>query len=98
MTETKLFVFFSIHNTRVSNYIKNVDKKKACHEHSIPVNLIEHNVSFFCHFVFHNFNNSLFSSTFPAELKRADVESIHKRRTNRQLEAFQYSTNSFASL
>ena len=38
--------------------------KTACQEHDIPVKLIKSNKYLFSHFVYYNFNNSLFSSNF----------------------------------
>ena len=63
------------HILRIETYMKKKDlkfsfefgdkTKMACQEHDIPVKLIKSNKYLFSHFVYYNFNNSLFSSNFP---------------------------------
>ena len=42
----------------------------------------------FSYFKHHNFNNSLFSSTFPSELKKADIIPIHKKKSKFDIENY----------
>ena len=50
----------------------------------IPIKIIKDSINIFYEFVFHNFNNSIFDSSFPSTLKNADVIPvfINKDRTN----------------
>ena len=38
------------------------------------------NKDLFSHFIYHNFNNSLFSSNFPSNFKAADILPTHKKK------------------
>ena len=40
------------------------------------------------YFIYHNFNNSLFSSIFPSELKKADIIPIHKNKSKFDIENY----------
>ena len=86
---------------RIKNYMKEKDfnfsfefvdnpkiSKKACQEHDIPVKLIKSNKDLFSHFIYHNFNNSLFSSNFPANLKAADILPTHKKKDKSVIENY----------
>ena len=44
---------------------KSIRHKKACQEHDISVKLIKSNKDLLSHFIYHHFNNPLFSSNFP---------------------------------
>ena len=57
-----------------------LDSKKACQEHDIPVKLIKWNKDLFSHFIYHDFNNSLFSSNFLSNLKATDILPTHKKK------------------
>ena len=50
--------------------------------------LIKENKDLFSHFIHHNFNNSLFSSSFPPVLKRADVLPVHKKKSKTDIENY----------
>ena len=71
MKEKDLYFSFEfVDKPNISKEINKLDEKKACQEHDIPVKLIKSNKDLFSHFIYHNFNNSLFSSNFPlTELK-----------------------------
>ena len=60
--------------------LQNLDQKKAWQENDIPVKIKSHN-DIFSYFIHHNFNNSLLSSTFPSELKKAEIIPIHKKKS-----------------
>ena len=58
----------------MSTYIGNLDKNKSYQEDDIPTSFSgKENKDIFCHFIHHNFNNSLLISKFPADLEKADV-------------------------
>ena len=54
------FSFEFVDKPKISKEINKLDGKKACQEHDIPVKLIKSNKDLFSHFIYHNFNNSLF--------------------------------------
>ena len=58
--------------------MQNLDKKKTCQENDIPVNIIKSHKDIFPYFIHHNFYNSLFSSFFPSELKKAHIIPIYR--------------------
>ena len=72
------FEFFD--KQKNSKEINKLDEKKACQEHDIPIKLIKLNKDLFSHFIYHNFNNSLFSSNFLSNIKAADILQIHKKK------------------
>ena len=42
----------------------------------------------FSYFIHHSFNNSLFSSIFPQDLKKADIILIHKKKSKFDIENY----------
>ena len=60
----------------------------ACQEPDVPVKLIKSNKDLFSHFIYCNFNNSLFSSNFPSNLKAADILPIHKKKDKSDIENY----------
>ena len=61
--------------------LQNLDKKKMSQVNDIPVKIIKSHKDIFSYFIHHNFNNSLYSSIFPSELKKADIIPIHKKKS-----------------
>ena len=61
--------------------LQNLDKKKTCQENDIPIKIIKSHKDIFSYFIHHNFNNSVYSSIFPSELKKADIIPIHKKKS-----------------
>ena len=57
----------------ISKEINKLDGKKACQERDISVKLMKSNKDLFSHLIQHNFNNSLFSSNFPSNVRAADI-------------------------
>ena len=82
------FSFEFVDKPKISKEINKSDEKKACQEHDIPVKLIKSNKDLFSHFIYHNFNNSLFSSNFPSNLKAADVLPTHKKKDKSDIENY----------
>ena len=79
------FSFEFIDKPKISKEINKLDEEKASQEHDIPVKLIKSNKDLFSHFIYHNFNNSLFSSNFPSNLKAADNLPTHKKKDKSQI-------------
>ena len=68
--------------------LQNLDKKKICQENDIPVKIMKSHNDIFSYFIHHNFNNSLFSSVFSSELRKADNIPIHKRKRKFNIENY----------
>ena len=89
MKEKDLNFSFEFDNKpKISKEINKLDGKKACQKHDIPVKLIKLNKDLFSHFIYHNFNNSLFSSNFPTILKAADILPTHKNKDKSVIENY----------
>ena len=82
------FSFEFVDKPKISKEINKLDYKKACQEHNIPVKLIKSNKKFFSHFIYHNFNNSLFKSSFPSNSKAADILPTHKKKDKSDVENY----------
>ena len=59
--------------------LEKLDPKKTSQMNDIPVKVIKENKDIVAFFIYHNFNNSLSSSTFPTALKYADVKPVFKK-------------------
>ena len=70
------FSFKYVTRNEIAKEIQILDRKKACQESDIPVKLIKNNLDVISPFIYNNFNNSLFSSCFPSELKNANVPKM----------------------
>ena len=82
------FSFEFVDKPKISKEINKLDRKKACQENDIPVKLIKSNKDLFSHFIFHNSNNSLFSSNFSLKLKSSRYSAnIYKKNTSQILRA-----------
>ena len=89
MKEKDLYFSFEfVVKPNISKEINKLDEKKACQEHDVPVKLIKSNKDLFSHFIYHNFNNSLFSSNFPLNLKAADILPTHKKKGKSDIENY----------
>lgn len=66
----------------MSKHIGNLDKNRSCKEEDISVRLIKERL--FCHFICHNFSNTVFIPKFPTNRKKRDVIPVHgkKGKTN----------------
>ena len=56
-----------------------------CKEYDIPLCLVKGNSSLLGHFTFHILSNSLYSSKFPLELKRADIKTAHSEKLRKKI-------------
>ena len=54
----------------------------------IPAKIIKSHNDIFSYFIHHNFNNSLFSSIFLSELKKAGIIPIHKNKSKLDIENY----------
>ena len=89
MKEKDLYFSFEfVNKPKISKEINKLDEKNACQQHDIPVKLIKSNKDLFSHFLYHNFNNSLFSSNFPSNLKAADILPTHKKKDKSDIENY----------
>ena len=79
------FLFSFETKNKILVEIHNLDKKKACQENDIPVEIIEDNIEIFSEFIFHNFNNSVYNATFVSELKNADVIPVFKKKRKTEI-------------
>ena len=88
MTDKDMSFSFN-YTTQEKTYktLENLDKK-TCQEIDIPVKIIESQNDISSYFIHHNFNNSLFSSLFPSELKKADIIPIHKKKSKLDIENY----------
>ena len=82
------FSFEFVDKPKISKKINHLNSKKACQEHDIPIKLIKSNKHFFSHFIYHSFNNSLFSSSFPSKLKAADILPTQKKNNKSVIENY----------
>ena len=80
------FSFEFVNKPNISKEINKLDSKEACQEHDIPVKLIKPNKNLFYHLVYHNFNDSLFSYSFPSSLKVADILPTRKKKGKTDIE------------
>ena len=88
MPKDLYFSFEFVDEPKISKEINKSDRKKAFQEHDIPVKLIKSNKDLFSHFIYHNYNNSLFSSNFPSNLKVADILPTHKKKDKSDIENY----------
>ena len=89
MKEKDLYISFEfVDKPKISKEINKLDRRKACKEHDIPVKLIESNKDLFSHFICHKFNNSLFSSNFPSNLKAVGILPTHKMKDKLDIENY----------
>ena len=79
-TSTLLFPFKLIVRKKIFNELQKLKNKKACQGSDIPVKIIKENIDIITDFIYSNFNNSLFSSCRPSNLKNADITPMFKKR------------------
>ena len=72
-TNNLSFSFKFIDIKKIFNALKKLKSKKACQGSDIPVKIIKENINIVTNCIYNNFNNSLFSSYFPSNLKNADI-------------------------
>ena len=60
----------------------------TCQENDIPVKIIKPHKDIFSYFIHHNFNNPVYKSVFPSEMKKADIIPIHKKKSKFDIENY----------
>ena len=75
-TNNLSFSFKFIDRKKIFNELQKLKSKKACQGSDIPVKIIKENIDIITNFIYNNFNNSLFSSYFPSNLKNADITPV----------------------
>ena len=73
------FFFKFINRNKIFNELQKLKSKIACQGSDIPVKTIKENINIITNFIYNNFNNSLFSSHFPSDLKNADITTVFKK-------------------
>ena len=82
------FSFSYTTKENISKALKNLDQKKACQGNDIPVKMIKFSDDIVSDFIYHNYNNSLFSTIFPSVLQKADISPIHKKKSKLDIENY----------
>ena len=82
------FSFEFVKKQKISKEINKLDGEKACQEHDSLVKLIKSNKDLFFYFIYHSFNNCLFSSNFPSNLKVADVLPTDETKDKSDIENY----------
>ena len=82
------FSFEFVKKQKISKEINELDGEKACQEHDSLVKLIKSNKDLFFYFIYHSFNNCLFSSNFPSNLKVADVLPTDETKDKSDIENY----------
>ena len=70
------FSFRFIDRKKIFNELQKLKSKKPCHGNDIPVKIIQEKINIITDFIYNNFNNSLFSSYSPSNLKIADITLV----------------------
>ena len=83
------FKFPTINEVKKS--IKNFDPKKASQKEDICISILKTNADFFANYVCNDINASISSSTFPNQLKEADVIPAHKKKSKLSKENYRDS-------
>ena len=74
------FSFTFIDRKKTFNELQKLKSKEACQGNDIPVKIIKENINIITDFIYNNFNNSLFSSYFPSNLKNADITPVFLKK------------------
>ena len=85
-TNNLSFSFNSVNRNKICNELQKLKSKKACQGSDILVKIIKENVDIITDFIDNNFNNSLFGSYFPSDLKNADITPVFKKKIVKTLE------------
>ena len=75
-TSNLSFSFKFIDRKKIFNELQKLKSKKACQGSDKPVKIIKENNEIITDFFNKNFNNSLFSSYVPSNLKNTDVTPV----------------------
>ena len=87
-TNNLSFSFKSIDRKKIFNELQKLKSKKACQGSDTPVKIIKEHIDIITDFIYNNFNNSLFSSYFPSNLKNADITPVLKKKDRENVENY----------
>ena len=73
------FSFEFTSNEEIVKEVNSLKIRKASQKVDIPIRIIKENIDIVSYFLYHNFNNLLSCSTFPAAMKYTEVTPIHKK-------------------
>ena len=75
-TNNLSFSFKFIDRKKIFNELQKLKSKKACQISDIPVKIIKENINVITDFIYSSFDNLLFRSYFPSDLKNADITAV----------------------
>ena len=78
--DTKVFLFKYFRVYDVNREINNVNSKKVTQKGSIPVKILKWNLDIIALALTGSFNENIKNSTFPNELKNADISLVYKKK------------------
>ena len=64
---------------KVSREITSLNNSTACPKYTIPPRVVKENIDMFACKLHNDFNNSIYFSNFPCNLKKADITPAHKK-------------------
>ena len=73
-----LFKYFNVED--VKREINNISSKKATPKGDIPVKILKWNFDIIAPVLTECYNQNIKNSTFPNELKKADISSVYKKK------------------
>ena len=73
---------------KIFKELQKLKSKKACQGSDIPVKIIKENINIVTNCIYNNFNNSLFSSYFPSNLKNADITPVFRKQDRENVENY----------
>ena len=82
------FSFNYVTKEKILGEINKLDATKSCQDGDIPLKIVMNNIDMFSNFLYNNLNNSLFSSIFPSEFKKADIIPIFKNKDHSNKENY----------
>ena len=75
------FSFSLVERDEIIKEINNLKTNKTTQSTNIPTELIKENSDIFADFIFENFNNSVFYSSFSSPMKNAIITPVYKKGT-----------------
>ena len=75
------FSFSLVEREEIIKEINNLKTNKKTQSTNIPTELIKENSDIFADFIFENFNNSVFYSSFSSPMKNAIITPVYKKGT-----------------
>ena len=80
MSKKNLPSFKFIDRQTIFKKLQKPKSKKRCQGSDVPVGIIKENIDIIADFIYNNFNNSLFSSYFPSNLRNADITPVFLKK------------------